>query len=132
VKAAAMAALERPWATSASTSRSPWAQGSQGACAAAGAQQVADDLGIENGAALSHPHDRVNEVADVCHAVLQQVAHALGSRKRGQHCLSLPWKRYRYVYALFSTNGFTEVARELALARPGGQPGGPAALDIRT
>jgi hypothetical protein len=76
----AMAALERPSAMSESTSRSR-CEGGQGAGPAAGAEELADDFGVEYGAALRDSGDRVDEVADVGDAVFEQVADA-GRRTR--------------------------------------------------
>jgi hypothetical protein len=78
VNALAMAVLERPWATSESTSRFPRRERGQDNGAAAGAEQVTDDFGAEDGAAVGHPGDRVDEVADVSDAVFQQVSDASG------------------------------------------------------
>jgi len=54
----------------------PAREDGQGVGPAAGAQEVADNFGIEHGAALGHAGDRVDEVTDVGDAVLQQVADA--------------------------------------------------------
>jgi hypothetical protein len=39
---------------------------------------MADHLGIEHRAAAGYPGDRVDELADVGHAVIQQVSEAFG------------------------------------------------------
>ena len=42
----------------------------EGVAASPGVQQVGDDLGVEHGAAIGDPGDRVDEVADVRNPVL--------------------------------------------------------------
>ena len=72
--APAMPAFERPSAISASTWRSRAGQRRQAVGAAAGPQQLADDLGVERRAAGGDPLQRVGELGDVGHPLLQQVA----------------------------------------------------------
>jgi hypothetical protein len=43
---------------------------------AACAQQLADHLGVQDGAAAGDPADRLDELADICDPVLEQVADA--------------------------------------------------------
>jgi hypothetical protein len=50
----------------------------------------------------------VRNAHGVIHDINENFVHSPGSRLR---------KRYRYVYALFSTSGFTEVAQDFALAQ---------------
>src|SRR5580700_8861275 len=47
--------------------------------APAGAQDVRDDFGVEGGAAGCHPAQRVDELADIADAVLEQVSDAGGT-----------------------------------------------------
>ena len=70
-RAAAMAALDRPSAISASTSRSRAVSGVKGSPRAG--EQLGHHLGVDGAAALGHPLQGVNEVGHVGDAVLQQV-----------------------------------------------------------
>ena len=81
--ASAMPAFERPSAISSSTSRSRGVSVVDGARAAA-AEQLRDDLGVERGAALAHAAHRVDEVGDVHHAVLEQVADPARLTRAGE------------------------------------------------
>jgi hypothetical protein len=50
--------------------------------APAGAQDVRDDFGVEGGAAGCHPAQRVDELADIADAILEQVSDAGGPAAR--------------------------------------------------
>ena len=73
----AIARLERPSASSASTSRSRSVSSSSSDERRA-ADEAVDDLGIERGAAGRDAFDRLDEVGDVPHAILEQVADSRG------------------------------------------------------
>ena len=74
-----MARFERPSAIRPSTSRSRGRELVERVVAAAAAEQLRDDLGVERGAALADAPHRVHEPLDVGDAVLEQVADALGA-----------------------------------------------------
>ena len=84
-----MPAFERPSAMSARTSRSRGVSESSGPRAAAG-QQLRDDLGVEDRAAVRDPVDGVDEVGDVGHALLEQVADGLRVGRRAARWRSAP------------------------------------------
>ncbi len=77
-RAAAMPELDIPSAIRWSTSRSRGVNEPRTSRAAAGAQQLGDDLGIERGSARPDPDQRVDELADVGDAVLEQVPDTAG------------------------------------------------------
>ena len=79
-----MAPLERPSAISVEDLALAGGERVEGGRAAAGAEQAGDDLGVEGGAARRDPGDRVDELADVGDAVLEQVADAAASRDAQQ------------------------------------------------
>ena len=72
----AMAAFERPWAMSERTSRSRGVSVARESARRLAPEKLADHFRVEYGAALRDPGDRVDEVADVGDAVLEQVADA--------------------------------------------------------
>ena len=76
--AAAIAAFERPSAIRPSTSRSRAVRRLERVLAPAAAEQQRDDLGVERRAAARHAPDSVGERVHVRHAILEQVAGALG------------------------------------------------------
>ena len=78
-----MPAFERPSAISSSTSRSRGRQVVDRARAAA-AEQLRDDLRVERGAARADAAHGLDEVVDVHHAVLQQVADAARRARAGE------------------------------------------------
>ena len=73
-----IAALERPSAISASTSRSRSVSSSSGPRARLRATRRDTIVGIDHALALADPPQRVGEHGDVGHALLEQVARALG------------------------------------------------------
>ena len=71
-----MPAFERPSAISASTSRSRGDRTSSGSSTPLGGDELLDERGIDDRAALDDPLERVDELVDVGDAALQQVAAA--------------------------------------------------------
>jgi hypothetical protein len=70
----AMAALVRPSAISASTSRSLTVSSASGVRRDLRARILGDHLGIHRGTAIGHPPHCLDELADVADPVLEQVA----------------------------------------------------------
>ena len=68
-----------PPPSSARTSRSRSVRSSSGTLRPPPADELGDDLGVDDRAALGDPSDRVGEVVEVVDTVLEQVADAAGS-----------------------------------------------------
>ncbi len=73
-----MAALERPFRHQPQHFSLPGREARQRIVVPAAGEQLRDDVGVEHGAALAHPAQRIDELIDVGHPVLQQVADAAG------------------------------------------------------
>jgi hypothetical protein len=75
----AIAALERPSAIRASTSRSLAVRRDEPVVAAAGAEQLGDDFRVQSGAPGGHPVQRLDELLHVGDPVLEQVPDTRGA-----------------------------------------------------
>ena len=76
-----IARLDRPSAIRPSTSRSRAVSSSSGSSARVG-RELRDDVGVDDGAAVSRRGGRVEELVELHDAVLEQVAEALGDVAR--------------------------------------------------